>query len=407
LKRARQEEWLEQLESEHGNLNVALSWMLEQGEAELGLRLSGALGEFWSLRGYLGEGRRWLEAALMKGAMLPVPARSKALAHTGCIAREQGDYERSIALSEESLALSQKLGDTAGAATALSNLAWVALYQNELERASALTEEVVTLQRALGDTVGLARALLILGMVAAVQRAHEQAAALHEESLVLARKVGDKFAIVRSLALGALVSLSLGDYGRVRDLCLEGLGLSQQLKMRCLTAIHLHISAASAASQGQPVRSARLWGAAQSLCEAVGTILSPVERHVYQPYIATARAELNEAAWDAACEEGRTMTTKQAIECAISKEEPTPLTEPVPERPSAGVQAADLTCREQEVAALVGQGLTNRQISAVLVLSEHTVATHVRKILKKLGLHCRAQIAAWVAEQPLQPSNPI
>ena len=99
------------------------------------------------------------------------------------------------------------------------------------------------------------------------------------------------------------------------------------------------------------------------------------------------------------------MTTKQAIECAISQEEPILATDPAPERPLVSMQAADLTCREREVAALVGQGLTNRQISAVLVLSEHAVATHVRKILKKLGFYSRAQIAAWVTEQSLPQSN--
>jgi predicted ATPase len=68
LKGARQTMWLEQLETEHGNLRGALSWALERGEAELGLRLGAALGEFWSLRGHLSEGQRSLEAVLGAGA---------------------------------------------------------------------------------------------------------------------------------------------------------------------------------------------------------------------------------------------------------------------------------------------------------------------------------------------------
>jgi len=60
--------------------------------------------------------------------------------------------------------------------------------------------------------------------------------------------------------------------------------------------------------------------------------------------------------------------------------------------------------REQEVALLVAQGLTNRQVAAKLVISEHTAATHVRKILKKLGLSSRAQVSAWIAGRvPQQP----
>jgi DNA-binding CsgD family transcriptional regulator len=53
-----------------------------------------------------------------------------------------------------------------------------------------------------------------------------------------------------------------------------------------------------------------------------------------------------------------------------------------------------LTLREQEVAALAGEGLTNRQIAEELSISEHTAATHVRKILKKLELRSRAQLSA-------------
>jgi DNA-binding NarL/FixJ family response regulator len=43
--------------------------------------------------------------------------------------------------------------------------------------------------------------------------------------------------------------------------------------------------------------------------------------------------------------------------------------------------------------------LSNRQIASQLMLSEHTVATHVRNILKKLGLRSRTQIATWFTEQ--------
>jgi predicted ATPase/DNA-binding SARP family transcriptional activator/DNA-binding CsgD family transcriptional regulator len=405
LKGAQQEAWLERLEREHVNLRVALSWSLERGETGPGLRLSGALGEFWHLRGHLSEGRRWLEATLAKDGVLPGPARAKALARAGCIAWVQGDYERSMALSEESLTLWRELGDMAGAAAALSNLGWAALFQNQLERASTRAEEAVPLQRASGDMEGLARTLPIPGLAAAAQHDYEQAAALHEESLALARKVEDNFAIILSLALGAFVSLGLGDYGRVRDLCAEGLELSRQLKMRYLTATHLHISATVAGSQGQPVHSARLWGAAEALREAVGTIFSPLDRHFYEPYIAAARTQLDKAAWEAAWAEGRAMTFEAMIEYALSEERRAPTTTSTPEEPPAGGQQTLLTRREREVAALVGRGLTNRQISAELVLSEHTVATHVCKILKKLGLHSRAQIAAWVAEQPLLPSN--
>lgn len=59
-------------------------------------------------------------------------------------------------------------------------------------------------------------------------------------------------------------------------------------------------------------------------------------------------------------------------------------------------QESTLTRREQEVATLVAEGLTNRQIAERLFISERTAEHHVEQIRSKLGFHSRAQIAAWV-----------
>ena len=57
-----------------------------------------------------------------------------------------------------------------------------------------------------------------------------------------------------------------------------------------------------------------------------------------------------------------------------------------------------LSPREREVAALVKQGLSNREIAAALVISESTAEVHVKRILSKLGFRSRAQIAVWAVE---------
>jgi DNA-binding NarL/FixJ family response regulator len=64
-----------------------------------------------------------------------------------------------------------------------------------------------------------------------------------------------------------------------------------------------------------------------------------------------------------------------------------------------------LTGREQEVAALIVQGMTNSEIAAALVISARTVETHVQHIMNKLGCGTRAQIAAWVASGPASPPS--
>jgi non-specific serine/threonine protein kinase len=133
------------------------------------------------------------------------------------------------------------------------------------------------------------------------------------------------------------------------------------------------------------------------LREDLGATFSPFQRSVYGPYIAAARAQLDEAEWEAAWAEGKTISPEQAIEYALSKEaelEPPTLVAVAEQQPPADERAGALTRREREVAVLVGRELTNRQIASELSISEHTVANHVAKILKKLGLRSRAQIGS-------------
>jgi DNA-binding CsgD family transcriptional regulator len=71
---------------------------------------------------------------------------------------------------------------------------------------------------------------------------------------------------------------------------------------------------------------------------------------------------------------------------------------------AVGDLESPLTKREREVATLLTEGLTNREIGERLYLSEWTIATHVRNILAKLDLSSRAQIAAWVASRGTGPA---
>jgi non-specific serine/threonine protein kinase len=63
--------------------------------------------------------------------------------------------------------------------------------------------------------------------------------------------------------------------------------------------------------------------------------------------------------------------------------------------------AGPLSARELEVARLVAQGLSNKEIASTLVVSLRTAEAHVTNVLSKLGLRSRAQLAVWVAEHAL------
>jgi DNA-binding NarL/FixJ family response regulator len=66
-----------------------------------------------------------------------------------------------------------------------------------------------------------------------------------------------------------------------------------------------------------------------------------------------------------------------------------------PDAPAPSGPEPALTCREREVAELIAQGKTNKQIAEALVIAPRTAEGHVERILVKLGFTSRAQIAAW------------
>src|SRR3989304_406260 len=123
----------------HDNPPAALAGWLGGGQAgvETGLRLAGALGHFWFVRGYWSEGREWLERTLAKAGS-GVSTRAKALYRAGFIAYHQAYPERAAALAKESLALCLEAGDQEGLAFSFVLMGEVAWYQGDMRQAEAL-----------------------------------------------------------------------------------------------------------------------------------------------------------------------------------------------------------------------------------------------------------------------------
>jgi predicted ATPase/DNA-binding SARP family transcriptional activator/DNA-binding CsgD family transcriptional regulator len=430
-------EWIEVLEAEHDNMRAALAWATERGETELGLRLAGALGEFWYARGHYGEGKRWLERALAKdGGTAPAAARAKALEAVGWLAIERGEIEEAEIAAEEGLALSVQTGiESTRRASFLRMLGTMARIRGDNERAKELYEESLSLSREAGDRWGIANSLATLGSVAFMRGDHEQGKELYEEGLILSRELGgaqpladflismgytlllegdheratalneEAAALLReqrhrgdlqyavdNLGWAALVR---GDHERARQLFEESLRLCLELGDRTIAAESLEGLACVAEAEGEAERATRLFGVAEALREAVGYHQTSTERALREPYLATARSRMEEESWA----EGRAMTLEEAIEYALSEVEPVGSAFPMPEQEApASAQSPNLTRREREVAALIARGLTSRQIAEELVVSKYTVDNHVRNILKKLGLGSRDQIAARLNE---------
>jgi predicted ATPase/Tfp pilus assembly protein PilF/transcriptional regulator with XRE-family HTH domain len=269
---AEQQTWLERFEAEHDNLRAALEWCLGGGDVVVGLRLAAALWQFWQVRGYLSEGRRWLEEALAwdpEGSPPRTALRAKVLNRAGLlawtqgdyatactyleesltieralgnqrgianslrnlgnVAKDQGDYAAARALLAESLALDREIGDRRGIASSLNNLGIVALDQGDYAAAHTLFTESLTIERQFGNRRGMAMSLNNLGIVAFDQGDYAAAQVLYEESLAIKRELGDKWGIAGSLNNLGEVAWNRGEYAAARSLLEEGLAIKREL----------------------------------------------------------------------------------------------------------------------------------------------------------------------------------
>ncbi len=292
--------WLDRVEMECDNFRAALQWSKTgEGGTEAGLRIAGALWRFWEARGPQSEGRAWLEGLLSGSAHVSAAARAKALNAAANLARNQGDYARSLALHEASLVLRRELrdkrgiagslnnlavlahdqgdyrrassfceeavsqwraaGDSWGAALTLNNLGRAVRFQGEYERATALCEESLRLFQELRHTWGAARALNSLGDAAHYCGDFERATAFYEQSLALRNEVGDKQGIAASLSNLGKVAQRQGNLDRANALAQEALALRRDLGDRRGIAVSLNNLASVAHDRGNYERAAALY----------------------------------------------------------------------------------------------------------------------------------------------------
>ncbi len=310
---------LELLEEEHGNLRAAVSWAVETAQEEMGLRFGAALWRFWAMRGYLSEGRCWLDMILGKDSISITRARAMALNGAGTLARHQADYDRAKALLEAGLAAGRELQDRWTIAESLVNLGRVALAERDYSTATTYCEEGLGLWRELGDTWGVANALANLGRVELMCRRYDQANACYNESLELRRGLGDKWGIAATVTSLGWVAVFTGNHAMARSLLEEGLVVSQELGEKHGIAFCLEGLAASV-DPAMAELAARLWGAAEALRDTIGAPLPLAERTQFEPFVTATRAHLGEARFAAAWMEGRAMTPDQAIGYALNSE---------------------------------------------------------------------------------------
>jgi predicted ATPase/DNA-binding CsgD family transcriptional regulator len=385
--------WLDQLEPEHDNLRAALAWSLKRGHGEAALRLSGALRDFWYLRGHLIEGRRWLEAAVAIGTDASVQHRARALFGLGWFTIDLGDLERGTAALKASLALYRELGDRLGIGLALDLLGCAAEDHGDYALAERLMTEARSHFVAVDNRHGISQSTFHLGVIAQGQGDLDLALARYAESERLARAEGDAFNITNNLFYRSLIHCRRGQLASAAEAVAEALALERAARSDEGVSTCLAILAVQAAAVGLPEASIRLLRTAARMKDRLGLSFDFPERVDYDRARHEARSQIREAAFQAAWDTGWARTLEEAeadVEAVLAAGRSQPEVTKCEARDETG-----LTPRDREILRLVAQGRSNREIAETLFISVPTVKRHLTNILGKLELPSRSALNTY------------
>lgn len=324
-------EWLDRLAQEHENLRAALTWLLSGADQlerrlEQALRLCAGLWRFWWLRGYLHEGRRWLDQTLARPEPVDPALRGRVLRGAGVIARTQGDLAAATALISEGLKIAKVLDDTLGVALAVNSLGVLFFNQSDYEQAGRHFAESLTLYQALGDQRRVAVALNNLGNIAYKSGDLDRAGELYLAGLrILTEDVVDQQTL-------ALIKVNLGEIARVRKAYSEAVALLYESatiysELNGLEGMLLCLNnlAEIAIDQQHGLLAARLLGAEDALYERIGAVRSPDLAADYARQVAALHQQISQIEATTARLEGRATPIDQILSQALDAHMDTPL----------------------------------------------------------------------------------
>lgn len=345
--------WMDRMEAEHSNARTALRFLLDSRQAGQALRMVCALSGLWQARGYLTEGRQWIQEALELTAQAghedaSKPLRAQALRSVGRLAWDQGDFLAAQTNCQASLALYRDMGDMAGTATTLNNLASIPFDRGDYAAARLLYEEALGLARSIDDVWLVAQALNNLGnlyrnvsdwsraresyeesarlfsslgdvttsvvplgnlsLVCIDQGDYEAARGYQAEALTICRSQAHKTSLTFILVQSGTRALEQGEYGEALQIYLEMLPLVRQINQRFVLPMCLEGLAGLCAEVARPLEAARLWGAAEALRD---TLKLPMPAPGHGRYVARVEAAGQRAGYSsfrAAWDEGRSLT---------------------------------------------------------------------------------------------------
>ncbi len=445
--------WLDRIEAEFDNVRAALAFsIVDPDGAGPGLRLATGLKWFCYMRGHSGEVIEALSVLLQRpDAREPTRNRARALAAICHLLNNFGSNPAIPAMAEEAITIARGLGDDFVAGDALCALCWFTYMAGDLPAALALVDEAVALARSAGNPHLLTTALGHRAAFKGEAGNLDAAAADQQEVLVLAREAGDNYVLALTLmnlgvdqitarelragvaylqeslrvaeahdyqhvAAAATANLAFahlmdGDAASARRLLINVLDRARASGEKALVHVAILGLALAAGADGDPAVAATLYGAADHLYEQAGQAYDALDLGLRAGCHARLLDVLGEAAFDAACQCGRTLSQADATALAVSTAQLDPRPEPAVTAPAARPAPADgpdgpLSARERQIMALLAGGASNAKIAEALFVTPNTVRTHLDRIRDKTGARNRAELTRYAMQAGIEPVVP-
>jgi non-specific serine/threonine protein kinase len=398
LRLAHQKYWFHLLETEIDNVRAALEWSLESGDATNGIRIMSGTFLYWVLYSRQAEGIYWTQALLARIDEV-APEYQIRILRSAAPLNVYRDLEAANRLARRAVAIARDHGDKSQLGWSLWALSTTLEGDSEAE---ALTQEALVLFREVDDQPGLGLVYNSIGERARLSGDDATARSAYEESLAIAERTGDTRRQYYVLFNLAFVAQHEGDHQEAIRLLLRSLALCQEIGVQTDVAQELLAFAGSLGALGEQMKAAHLFGAADAFLQRSGTLIDPSDQPEHDRNIAFVRAQLGEAAFEAAWAAGQAMTLEQAVAHArAASDSDLWSTTSQPHLDKTSHQPGGLTRREFEVAILIAEGKSNREIADALVIAERTVEGHVSNILSKLAFRSRTQVSIWMIENGL------
>src|SRR3954454_23043760 len=312
--------WQHVLRSEQENIRTVLRRATDGGDVAVGLRIAGAIWDYWHYWAELREGVRWLEALLaLPAAAEPTLVRALALRALAGLRYWQGDGNRALVLYEEALGIVRTLGDDGVIAATLHDSAWGAIAVGDLAGAIARAEESRDLYLRIGDET---RATIVSSWlsVAPIVTGHggDIAAAFDgiQQAIDANRRLGRTHEVADWLETLPMFHRAVGDFPNARATARESLRLWYDLGTLGRLPLGLKMLAAAELGMGDPERATRLGAAAERFNDEIGGEVPDIIAQLGMP-VEEARPLLDAADHARAVTEGRTKRLDRLIAYAL------------------------------------------------------------------------------------------